>query len=86
VVIGWGLWRWTGGGSTDTLTGDIALWLPVRWLVGIVAPLVFGGMALSAARIRSTQSATGILYVAVVCAFLGELLSLLLARQTGVPL
>jgi hypothetical protein len=86
AVIGWGLWRWTGGGTTDNLTGDIALWLPVRWLVGIAAPLVFGGMALAAARIRSTQSATGILYVAVVCGFLGELLSLLLARQTGAPL
>jgi hypothetical protein len=86
AVAGWGLWCWTGGGATDNLTGDIALWLPVRWLVGIAAPLVFGGMALAAARIRSTQSATGILYVAVVCGFLGELLSLVLTRQTGVPL
>jgi hypothetical protein len=65
---------------------DIWLWLPVRWLVGIVGPIVFGWMAHSAALIRSTQSATGILYVAVVCTILGELLSMLLARQTGLPL
>ena len=62
------------------------LLLPVRWLVGVGAPLVFGGMAYSAARIRSTQSATGILYVVVVCGFLGELLGLVLTRQTGLPL
>jgi hypothetical protein len=43
-------------------------------------------MAYASARIRSTQSATGILYVAVVCGFLGELLSVLLARHTGWPL
>ena len=43
-------------------------------------------MAYAAARIRSTQSATGILYVVVVCGFLGELVSLLLTRQTGWPL
>ena len=60
--------------------------LPVRWLVGVLAPLGFGLMALSAARIRSTQSATGILYVVVVCGFLGELLSMLLTHQSGLPL
>jgi hypothetical protein len=65
---------------------DVWLWLPVRWLVGIVGPIVFGWMAYSAAKIRSTQSATGILYVAVVCTILGELLSILLARQTELPL
>jgi hypothetical protein len=69
-----------------TLTTEVLLWLPVRWLVGIVGPLVFGWMAYSAAKIRSTQSATGILYVAVVCTILGELLSMLLTRQTGLPL
>jgi hypothetical protein len=65
---------------------EIWLWLPVRWLVGLVAPLIFGLMAYSAAKIRSTQSATGILYVAAVCAILGELVGVLLARQTGLPL
>jgi hypothetical protein len=84
AVIGSGLWRWTE--MTPGYTLDIVLWLPVRWLVGVIAPLGFGWMAYSAARIRSTQSATGILYVVVVCVFLGELLGLLLTRQTGLPL
>jgi hypothetical protein len=86
VVSGIGLWFWTGTDTVYTLNNEVVLELPVRWLVGFGAPLVFGGMAYAAARIRSTQSATGILYVAVVCGFLGELLSVLLARQTGWPL
>jgi hypothetical protein len=86
AVIAWGLWCWTERTPTYTLNDEVVLLLPVRWLVGVVAPLVFGGMAYSAARIRSTQSATGILYVVVVCGFLGELLSLVLTRQTGLPL
>jgi hypothetical protein len=86
AVAGIGLWFWTGPVTAYTLNNEVVLELPVRWLVGFGAPLVFGGMAYAAARIRSTQSATGILYVAVVCGFLGELLSVLLARQTGLPL
>ena len=57
------------------------LWLPVRWGVGFVGPLVLGWMAWQTARIRSTQSATGILYVVVIFCFLGELTSQLLLRQ-----
>ncbi|HEX4589172.1 MAG TPA: hypothetical protein VH120_04545 [Gemmataceae bacterium] len=86
AMIGWGLWRWTELTPTYNLNNEVVLWLLVRWLVGIIAPLLFGWMAFSAARIRSTQSATGILYVVVVCGFLGELLGLLLSRQTGLPL
>jgi hypothetical protein len=41
--------------------------------LGFVGPLVFGWMAWQSARIRSTQSATGILYVVVIFCFLGEL-------------
>jgi hypothetical protein len=85
-VIGWGLWCWTEITPTYNLNNELVLWLPVRWLVGVLAPLGLGLMAYSAARIRSTQSATGILYVVVVCGFLGELLGLLLTRQTGLPL
>ena len=77
---------WTEPGPAHSLGTEAWLWLAVRWAVGLVAPLVLGWMAWESARLRSTQSATGILYVAVVCAFLGELLSLLLTRQTGLPL
>jgi hypothetical protein len=85
-VIGWGLGCWTAQNWSYNMDKEVLLELPVRWLVGVLAPLIFGLMAYSAARIRSTQSATGILYVVVVCAFLGELLGLLLTHQTGLPL
>jgi hypothetical protein len=64
---------------------DAMLWLLMRWLVGFAAPLGLSWMAWQAARIRSTQSATGILYVVVIFCFIGELTSLLL-RRGGIAL
>jgi hypothetical protein len=54
------------------------MWLSARWLAGLLAPLVLVWMAWQSARIRSTQSATGILYVVVIFAFFGELMDQLL--------
>jgi hypothetical protein len=82
---GWALARWTAGHSLANLNADVALWLPVRWLVGFAAPLALDWMAWQTARIRSTQSATGILYVVVIFCFLGELTGLLL-RDGGTTL
>jgi hypothetical protein len=80
------LWSSTGSASAVTLQGDAVLWLPVRFGLGCVAPLVLGVMAWHTAKIRSTQSATGILYVVVIFCFLGELTGLLLQSTTGYPL
>jgi hypothetical protein len=85
VADGLALWHWTGGNSFGNVGNDVLLELPVRWLVGFVGPLVLGAMAWQTARIRSTQSATGILYVVVILCFLGELTGLLL-RGDGVTL
>jgi hypothetical protein len=74
LAAGW----WIADHSIAALEGDALLWLPVRWLVGLVAPLVLCWMAWQTARIRSTQSATGILYVVVIFCFLGELMGQLL--------
>jgi hypothetical protein len=79
------LWFWTTEGSAGTLS-DILPILPVRWGLGILGPLVLGAMAWQTARIRSTQSATGILYVVVIFAFLGELMGQLLLRMTHLAL
>jgi hypothetical protein len=76
---------WTREHGLDTLTGDAVLWLPVRWLVGLVGPAVLAWMAWDTARIRSTQSATGILYVVVIFCFLGEVTAQLL-RPSGLSL
>lgn len=82
TVASWGLWSWT---QTHALTrlDDVTVWLPVRWLLGFVAPLGLAWLAWQTAKIRSTQSATGILYVVVILCFLGELFSQLLVGTTG---
>jgi hypothetical protein len=56
-----------------------------RWAVGLLLPFVFALMARDCIRRRATQSATGILYVAGVLVFIGELIGLNLARETGLP-
>lgn len=77
-----GLWSWTAEHSLGKLD-DVTIMLPLRWGFGFIGPLVLGWMAWQAARIRSTQSATGILYVVVIFCFLGELTSQLLRSITG---
>lgn len=73
-----GLWSWSAGTVHENLETETILWLSARWIVGFLVPMVLGWMAWETSRIRSTQSATGILYVVVICVFLGELTSLLL--------
>lgn len=85
LVDGWALWQWTSNEELANLEGDRVLWLPVRWAVGFAAPAVLCWMAWQTARIRSTQSATGILYVVVIFCFLGELTGQLL-RSAGLTL
>ena len=81
LADGFVLEMWASEHSLGGLGGDALLWLPVRWTVGLAAPLVLCWMAWQTARIRSTQSATGILYVVVVFCFLGELIGQLLRDQ-----
>jgi hypothetical protein len=82
-LAGWGLWSWTREASSVNLNSVILYWLPLRWAMSFLGPLVFGWMAWQSARIRSTQSATGILYVVVVFCYLGELTGQLLLTETG---
>jgi hypothetical protein len=77
---------WKENHSLTNLNDEVVLWLPVRWLVGLLGPAFFGVLAYRTAKIRSTQSATGILYVVVILVFLGELNALLLQKITGLPL
>ena len=81
-----GLWWWTGEPATGNVETETVLLLAVRWALGFVGPLVLGWMAYETAKIRSTQSATGILYVVVILCFLGELTGQLLFHKTSWPL
>ena len=59
-------------------------WVRVLW--GLAGPLLLGLMSLHCARRQSNQSATGILYVLVVGAFIGEITAFYLTLTTGVPI
>lgn len=59
--------------------------LALHWLAGIIGTAVLTWMAWQTLKIPNTQSATGILYVAVITTFIGELSSLLLSGSTGYP-
>jgi hypothetical protein len=67
------------------VTDDVWLFLAPRVLIGIVAALVFGALTWKTAEIHSTQSATGILYVVVICVFLGELIGMVIEQTAGLP-
>ncbi len=83
AVEGCALGNWTATHSLVSLReGEAVLLLPLRWLLLLPGLLGLNWMAWQSARIRSTQSATGILYVAVIFCFLGELLGQLL-RESG---
>lgn len=61
----------------------IFFWFRILW--GLAIPLALALMSLHCARRRSNQSATGILYVLVVGALIGEITAFYLAVTTGVP-
>jgi hypothetical protein len=82
VAGGWGLWDWTREHPLVRLD-EATMLLPVRWLIGLVGPAALNFLALQTARIRSTQSATGILYVVVILTFLGEVVSQVLFQMTS---
>lgn len=56
-----------------------------RVLFGLVGPAVLGALTWETAKIRSTQSATGILYVDVFAVMVGEVLAKYLLLETNVP-
>ncbi len=69
----------------EMLWGVHGLMMITRWLVGLAVPAVFLYMAHDCIKRRSTQAATGILYVAGVLIFIGEIVALHLVRSTGLP-
>lgn len=60
--------------------------LAIRFLWGILGTTTLAWFVLKTARMRSNQAATGLLYVALVFAMVGELLAAYLTVRNGVPL
>ena len=65
--------------------GYYGLYILTRWFVGLAIPAVFVYMTHDCIKRRATQSATGILYVAGVLVFIGEIIATYLVRTTGLP-
>ncbi len=62
------------------------LFVVLRWSFGLCGVLALLWMAWRTLKIPNTQSATGILYVAVLGVFIGELTGLLLSAESVYPL
>lgn len=67
--------HWSGAG----------IFLGARVAFGVIAPLVFGYMIWKTVRLRSTQSATGILYATVIFVIVGEAFSKFVFYFTSLP-
>lgn len=61
-------------------------WFALRWLAGIIGPLLTAMMALRILRYRNTQAATGVLFAGVILSFIGEMSAALLYSDLHVPL
>lgn len=92
LLVSLGLAWWASLGATSSepsLVSQIEgawLILTLRIAVGLLAVGLFAYMVSDCVRLRSTQSATGILYFGSVFAYVGELANLQLIVQYGWPL
>jgi len=68
-------------GSDATQT----IWLSLRWLGGIVAPILVVMMVWRILKHRNTQSATGVFFAGLIVVFMGEMTAALLERDTLIP-
>ena len=62
------------------------LFISMRYLWGYLAPLVLSFFTFRLCRMRSIQSATGVLYIIVFFVIVGELISIYLMGKHGLPL
>lgn len=61
-------------------------WFSLRWFAGVIGPLIVSLMVWRILKYRNTQAATGVLFVGVILAFIGDMTAALLLRETGLPL
>ena len=83
VLSALGLW---GEIANTEPTLQWILFLLLRWTFGLVGVAAMTWMAWQTLKIPNTQSATGILYVAVIGTFVGETMALLLSTESLFPL
>lgn len=72
--------------ETPRFTSSSWIFLSIRWIAGVIGPLVVSWMVWRILKYRNTQAATGVLFVGVILAFMGDMFAALLLRETGLPL
>jgi hypothetical protein len=83
ALLGWWAWR-NGRVPASPAASNLWFFLAIRWGMGIAGPVLAAFLTWRTVQIRSTQSATGILYIAMTLVLFGELTALILAREVGV--
>jgi hypothetical protein len=61
------------------------LFITMRWLWGYIAPLILSFFTFRLCKLRSLQSATGVLYIVEFFVIVGELISVYLMTKHGLP-
>jgi hypothetical protein len=61
------------------------LFISMRWLWGYLAPLILSFFTFRLCKLRSIQSATGVLYIVEFFVIVGELISVYLMTKHGLP-
>ncbi len=84
VVAGLGLWGEVA--QTGQLATSLWMFVTLRWAFGLLGVAVLTWMTWKTLDIPNTQSATGLLYVAVIGTFVGETMALLLSTESLFPL
>jgi hypothetical protein len=72
--------------SSEPISTSWWMFVILRWSFGLIGVLALLWMAWQTLKIPNTQSATGILYVAVIGVFVGELAAALLSAESAYPL
>ena len=85
VVSHWPAWTSMDGGLVRAFTLGNALFVAMRGFLGVLAPIMLAWMTWKTVEIRSIQSATGILYAAVVFVLFGETICIYLSLASGQP-
>jgi hypothetical protein len=85
ILAALGLWLWHGGMAGSHGADRVSsFFLAIRWGMGFAGPALATFLTWKTVEIRSTQSATGILYIAMTLVLFGELTALILSRDAGI--
>lgn len=80
-------WPWISAQTKaiDQWNSTYAVWLSLTLLGGVFGPLAVCWMVHRILKYKNTQSATGVLFVGVILAFIGEMTGALLRRELQLP-